>query len=66
MDKTNQLAFLFSGLCSYLDSTGILNTPELANHMLTMLDDERLAIPEEDKEELKRSIRILLPVRLVK
>jgi hypothetical protein len=66
MDKNNTLLFFFTALYTYLEEKGVLNNKAFAEKALNMLEDERFNFSEQDKEELKQSIELLLPLRIVK
>lgn len=63
---SQELGFLFTGLCSYLESKNVLDTHEFSNFLIMLLNDERNELPEESKEELKNLVEILFPLRVVK
>lgn len=66
MDKNKILTFFFTGLCSHLENKGVINNHEFANHLMSILNDTRFNISNEEREELEGLVSLFLPLRPVK
>lgn len=65
MNHTKLLGFQVTCLMSYLEEKGILKREEFSRFCLATLEDDRLAMNDAEKAEMKKALEVLLPLRLV-